>query len=439
VSRVPVPLLDSRAADFTARLDALLDWEAVADPDLERRVAEILADVRRRGDAALVEYTNRWDRRDLTAAAELEVPRSALGDALAGLVAEERAALAAAAERIRDFHRRQKQESWDYLDAQGNRLGQRVTPLARVGIYVPGGKASYPSSVLMNAIPARVAGVGEILMAVPAPGGELHPMVLAAAALSGVDRVFTLGGAQAVAAFAFGTETIPAVDKIVGPGNAYVAAAKRQVFGRVGLDMVAGPSEVLVICDGCAEPDWIAMDLFSQAEHDPLAQAILLTPDADFRDRVAASIARLLPTMERREVIAAALAGRGALVLVRDLEEAVALANRIAPEHLELAVADPERWQAGIRNAGALFLGRHTPEAIGDYCAGPSHVLPTSATARFSSPLGVYDFEKRTSIIGCSAAGAAGLAEIAEILARCESLTAHARSARYRSGRADDQ
>lgn len=439
MSRVPVPLLDSRAADFTARLDALLDWEAVADPDLERRVAEILADVRRRGDAALVEYTNRWDRRDLTAAAELEVPRSALGDALAGLVAEERAALAAAAERIRDFHRRQKQESWDYLDAQGNRLGQRVTPLARVGIYVPGGKASYPSSVLMNAIPARVAGVGEILMAVPAPGGELHPMVLAAAALSGVDRVFTLGGAQAVAAFAFGTETIPAVDKIVGPGNAYVAAAKRQVFGRVGLDMVAGPSEVLVICDGCAEPDWIAMDLFSQAEHDPLAQAILLTPDADFRDRVAASIARLLPTMERREVIAAALAGRGALVLVRDLEEAVALANRIAPEHLELAVADPERWQAGIRNAGALFLGRHTPEAIGDYCAGPSHVLPTSATARFSSPLGVYDFEKRTSIIGCSAAGAAGLAEIAEILARCESLTAHARSARYRSGRADDQ
>ena len=439
MSRVPVPLLDSRAADFTARLDALLDWEAVADPDLERRVAEILADVRRRGDAALVEYTNRWDRRDLTAAAELEVPRSALGDALAGLVAEERAALAAAAERIRDFHRRQKQESWDYLDAQGNRLGQRVTPLARVGIYVPGGKASYPSSVLMNAIPARVAGVGEILMAVPAPGGELHPMVLAAAALSGVDRVFTLGGAQAVAAFAFGTETIPAVDKIVGPGNAYVAAAKRQVFGRVGLDMVAGPSEVLVICDGCAEPDWIAMDLFSQAEHDPLAQAILLPPDADFRDRVAASIARLLPTMERREVIAAALAGRGALVLVRDLEEAVALANRIAPEHLELAVADPERWQAGIRNAGALFLGRHTPEAIGDYCAGPSHVLPTSATARFSSPLGVYDFEKRTSIIGCSAAGAAGLAEIAEILARCESLTAHARSARYRSGRADDQ
>ncbi len=439
MSRVPVPLLDSRAADFTARLDALLDWEAVADPGLERRVAEILADVRRRGDAALVEYTNRLDRRDLTAAAELEVPRSALGDALAGLVAEERAALAAAAERIRDFHRRQKQESWDYLDAQGNRLGQRVTPLARVGIYVPGGKASYPSSVLMNAIPARVAGVDEILMAVPAPGGELHPMVLAAAALSGVDRVFTLGGAQAVAAFAFGTETIPAVDKIVGPGNAYVAAAKRQVFGRVGLDMVAGPSEVLVICDGCAEPDWIAMDLFSQAEHDPLAQAILLTPDADFRDRVAASIARLLPTMERREVIAAALAGRGALVLVRDLEEAVALANRIAPEHLELAVADPERWQAEIRNAGALFLGRHTPEAIGDYCAGPSHVLPTSATARFSSPLGVYDFEKRTSIIGCSAAGAAGLAEIAEILARCESLTAHARSARYRSGRADDQ
>jgi histidinol dehydrogenase len=439
MSRAPVALLDSRAADFAARLDALLDWEAVADPDLERRVAEILAEVRRRGDAALVEYTNRFDRRDLSAAAELEVPRAVLGDALAGLAAEERGALAAAAERIQDFHRRQKQESWDYLDAQGNRLGQRITPLARVGIYVPGGKASYPSSVLMNAIPARVAGVDEILMAVPAPGGELHPMVLAAAALAGVDRVFTLGGAQAIAAFAFGTGTIPAVDKIVGPGNAYVAAAKRQVFGRVGLDMVAGPSEVLVICDGCADPDWIAMDLFSQAEHDPLAQAILLTPDADFRDRVAASILRLLPTMERREVIAAALAGRGALVLVRDLEEAVAMANRIAPEHLELAVADPERWQAKIRNAGALFLGRHTPEAIGDYCAGPSHVLPTSATARFSSPLGVYDFEKRTSIVGCSAAGAAGLAAIAEVLARCESLTAHARSAGYRAGRGDDQ
>ena len=439
MSPAPVALLDSRAPEFTARLDALLDWEAVADPELERRVAEILATVRRRGDAALIEYTNRFDRRDLADAAELELPRSALGDALAGLAAAERTALAAAAERIRDFHRRQKQASWDYLDALGNRLGQRVTPLARVGIYVPGGKASYPSSVLMNAIPAQVAGVDEILMVVPAPGGELHPMVLAAAALSGVDRVFTLGGAQAVAALAFGTETVPAVDKIVGPGNAYVAAAKRQVFGRVGLDMVAGPSEVLVICDGSAEPDWIAMDLFSQAEHDPLAQAILLTPDADFRDRVAASIARLLPTMERREVIAAALAGRGALVLVRDLEEAVALANRIAPEHLELAVADPERWQAEIRNAGALFLGRHTPEAIGDYCAGPSHVLPTSATARFSSPLGVYDFEKRTSIIGCSAAGAAGLAEIAEVLARCESLTAHARSAAYRAGRGDDQ
>ncbi|MFZ5653448.1 MAG: histidinol dehydrogenase [Pseudomonadota bacterium] len=436
---VPIALLDSRAVDFETRLAALLDWEAVADPQLERTVAEILAAVRDRGDAALLEYTNRLDRRRLRQAAELEVSRTALDAALDALAAEQRDALRAAAARIEAFHRRQKQESWEYLDEYGNRLGQRVTPLARVGLYVPGGKASYPSSVLMNAIPAKVAGVGELLMAVPAPDGELHPLVLAAAALAGVDRVFTLGGAQAIAAFAFGTATVPAVDKIVGPGNAYVAAAKRQVFGRVGLDMVAGPSEVLVICDGSADPDWIAMDLFAQAEHDALAQAILLTPDAGFRARVAASIARLLPGMERREVIAAALAGRGALILVRDLDEAVALANRIAPEHLELAVADPGRLLPGVRNAGALFLGRHTPEAIGDYCAGPSHVLPTSATARFASPLGVYDFEKRTSIIGCSPAGAARLAEIAMVLARAESLTAHARSAQYRGADGDDQ
>lgn len=428
----PIALLDTRAADFEHRLAALLDWEAVADPALERAVAEILAAVRERGDAALVEYTNRLDRRRLTAAAELEIPRAELEAALAALPAAQRAALTAAAERIRAFHERQKQASWEYRDALGNRLGQRVTPLARVGIYVPGGQASYPSSVLMNAIPARVAGVGEILMAVPAPAGALHPMVLAAAALAGVDRVFTMGGAQAIAAFTFGTGTVPAVDKIVGPGNAYVAAAKRQVFGRVGLDMVAGPSEVLVVCDGSADPDWIAMDLLSQAEHDALAQAILLTPDAEFRGRVADSIARLLPALERREIAAAALAGRGALVLVRDLDEAMALANRIAPEHLELAVAEPERWLDAVRNAGAVFLGPHTPEAIGDYCAGPSHVLPTSATARFASPLGVYDFEKRTSIIGCSPAGAVQLAGIAAVLARGESLTAHARSAEYR-------
>jgi len=428
----PIALLDTRAADFECRLAALLDWEAVADSALERAVAEILAAVRRHGDAALVEYTNRLDRRRLTAAAELEIPRAELEAALAALPEAQRAALTAAAERIRAFHERQKQASWEYRDAQGNRLGQRVTPLARVGIYVPGGQASYPSSVLMNAIPARVAGVGEILMAVPAPAGALHPMVLAAAALAGVDRVFTMGGAQAIAAFTFGTGTVPAVDKIVGPGNAYVAAAKRQVFGRVGLDMVAGPSEVLVVCDGSADPDWIAMDLLSQAEHDALAQAILLTPDAEFRGRVADSIARLLPALERREIAAAALAGRGALVLVRDLDEAMALANRIAPEHLELAVAEPERWLDAVRNAGAVFLGPHTPEAIGDYCAGPSHVLPTSATARFASPLGVYDFEKRTSIIGCSPAGAAQLAGIAAVLARGESLTAHARSAEYR-------
>ncbi|HEX4880888.1 MAG TPA: histidinol dehydrogenase [Porticoccaceae bacterium] len=432
MSAVPIALLDTRAADFDRRLAALLDWEAVADPALEQAVAAILAAVRERGDAALVEYTNRFDRRQLATAAELEIPRAELDAALAGLPQAQRAALTAAAERIRSFHERQKQSSWEYRDALGNRLGQRVTALARVGIYVPGGQASYPSSVLMNAIPARVAGVGEILMAVPAPGGELHPMVLAAAALAGVDRVFTIGGAQAIAALTFGTTTVPAVDKVVGPGNAYVAAAKRQVFGRVGLDMVAGPSEVLVICDGSADPDWIAMDLFSQAEHDPLAQAILLTPDAGFRDRVAESIARLLPTLERREIAAQALAGRGALVLVRDLDEAMALANRIAPEHLELALAEPERWLDAVRNAGAVFLGSHTPEAIGDYCAGPSHVLPTSATARFASPLGVYDFEKRTSIIGCSPAGAAQLAGIAAVLARGESLTAHARSAEYR-------
>ncbi|MGE0343676.1 MAG: histidinol dehydrogenase [Porticoccaceae bacterium] len=432
MSVAPIKLLDTQASDFETRLAALLAAQIGVDRSLEQTVAEILARVRETGDLALVDYTNRFDRRQIVSAAALEIPHAELGAALTALPDHQRAALAAAAERVREFHLRQKQESWEYRDAHGNRLGQRVTALDRVGIYVPGGKASYPSSVLMNAIPARVAGVGEILMTVPAPGGELNPMVLAAAALAGVDRVFTIGGAQAIAALAFGTATVPAVDKIVGPGNAYVAAAKRQVFGQVGLDMVAGPSEVLVICDGSADPDWIAMDLFSQAEHDEQAQAILLTPDADFRARVEASISRLLPTLERRDIIAAALAGRGALILVRDLDEALALANRIAPEHLELAVADPERWLPDVRHAGAVFLGCHTPEAIGDYCAGPSHVLPTSATARFSSPLGVYDFQKRTSIIQCSPAGAAVLAATASVLARGESLTAHARSAEYR-------
>ena len=432
MSAALIKLLDTRASDFEARLGALLAVQVGIDRQLERTVAEILAKVRESGDPALVDYTNRFDHRQVENAAALEIAPPALDAALKALPDDQRAALVAAAERVRDFHLRQKQESWDYHDAHGNRLGQRVTALDRVGIYVPGGKASYPSSVLMNAIPARVAGVGEILMTVPAPGGALNPMVLAAAALAGVDRVFTVGGAQAIAALAFGTATVPAVDKIVGPGNAYVAAAKRQVFGQVGLDMVAGPSEVLVICDGSADPDWIAMDLFSQAEHDEQAQAILLTPDADFRARVEASIARLLPTLERRDIIAAALAGRGALILVRDLDEAIALANRIAPEHLELAVADPERWLADVRHAGAIFVGCHTPEAIGDYCAGPSHVLPTSATARFSSPLGVHDLQKRTSIIQCSPAGAAVLAATASVLARGESLTAHARSAEYR-------
>ena len=432
MSAVPIALLDTRAADFDRRLAALLDWEAVADPALEQAVAAILAAVRERGDAALVEYTNRFDRRQLATAAELEIPRAELDAALAGLPQAQRAALTAAAERIRSFHERQKQSSWEYRDALGNRLGQRVTALARVGIYVPGGQASYPSSVLMNAIPARVAGVGEILMAVPAPGGELHPMVLAAAALAGVDRVFTIGGAQAIAALTFGTTTVPAVDKVVGPGNAYVAAAKRQVFGRVGLDMVAGPSEVLVIADDSANPDWVAMDLFAQAEHDELAQSILLCPDAAFIDRVAASIEKLLPTMPRRAVIEASLKGRGALIQVADLNEACTIANRIAPEHLELAVAEPNLLVEKIRHAGAIFIGHYASESLGDYCAGPNHVLPTSRSARFSSPLGVYDFQKRSSLIEVSAAGAQTLGPIAATLAHGEGLTAHARAAELR-------
>ncbi|MCK9563886.1 MAG: histidinol dehydrogenase [Bacteroidales bacterium] len=426
--------LSTAQADFDARLDALLAWEAVSNAGVATVVADIITAVRAQGDAALVEFTNRFDRRSLAAAAELEIPRNRLDEALVAIAPESRAALEAAAQRIRDYHQHQKQESWHFVEADGTRLGQQVTALDRVGVYVPGGKASYPSSVLMNTIPAKVAGVGEIIMAVPAPDGELNPLVLAAAAIAGVDRVFTLGGAQAVAALAYGTETVPRVDKIVGPGNIYVATAKRAVFGQVGLDMVAGPSEILVVCDGLTDPDWIVMDLFSQAEHDEDAQAILLCPDAGYLDRVQAGIEKLLPTMARADIIATSLANRGALVEVKDLDEAVELINRIAPEHLELSVADAEAEALlpRIRHAGAIFLGRHTAEAIGDYCAGPNHVLPTSATARFSSPLGVYDFQKRSSVIHCSPQGAAALGRIADVLARGESLDAHARSARYR-------
>jgi histidinol dehydrogenase len=424
--------LQSDAAGFSEALDALLAWEAVSDHEVQTRVAAIIADVRRRGDAALLEYSARFDRVEHRDAASLEIPASRWQQALDTIDAAQRDALEQAAARIRDYHQHQVQQSWQYREADGTVLGQQITPLARVGIYVPGGKASYPSSVLMNAVPARVAGVDEIIMVVPTPGGELNDMVLAAAAIAGVDRVFALGGAQAIAALAYGTASVPRVDKIVGPGNIYVATAKRLVFGQVGLDMVAGPSEILVICDGGTDPDWIAMDLLSQAEHDEDAQSLLLSPDAAFLDRVEASIKRLLPGLERSAIAAASLGRRSALIQVADLDEAVALSNRIAPEHLELSVADPDTLLPAVRHAGAIFMGRYTPEALGDYCAGPNHVLPTSGTARFSSPLGVYDFQKRSSVIHCSPAGAQTLGRIASVLARGESLTAHARSAELR-------
>jgi histidinol dehydrogenase len=424
--------LDSRATGFDAELARLTRYEAAQDEAVEAAVRAIVAEVRSRGDAALLEYTRRFDRVAARSVAELEIPRAELRAALESLPARERAALEEAAARVRRFHERQLGESWQYREADGTVLGQRVSALGRVGLYVPGGKAAYPSSVLMNAIPARVAGVGELVMASPTPGGERNALVLAAAALSGVDRVFALGGAQAVAALAYGTDTVPAVDKIVGPGNAYVAAAKRQVFGQVGIDMIAGPSEILVISDGSTPPDWLAMDLFAQAEHDELAQAILLSPSARHLDEVEQAIARLLPAMPRRAVIEASLASRGALVATRDLEEACTLANRIAPEHLELSVAEPEEWLPKLRNAGAIFLGRWSSEAVGDYCAGPNHVLPTAGTARFFSPLGVYDFQKRSSLIGVSREGAAVLGRIAATLAEGEGLAAHARSAEMR-------
>ena len=424
--------LDTSRKGFEEDWTALTARGADDDPQVLAAVDEIVDAVRRRGDEALLECTRRFDRLAAKSAAALEVDKGRLADALNGIDKPMREALQTAAQRIRDYHQHQKQESWHYRDEDGSLLGQKITPLDRVGVYVPGGKASYPSSVLMNVIPAKVAGVGETVMAVPAPDGELSPLVLAAASLAGVDRVFTIGGAQAVAALAYGTATIPRVDKIVGPGNVYVAAAKRRVFGQVDIDMLAGPSEVLIICDGDTPADWTALDLFSQAEHDQQAQAVLLCPDPDYLDAVAASIERLLPDMERADIIRASLEARGALVLTRDLAEAAELANRMAPEHLELSVAEPEALLESIRHAGAIFLGRHTPEALGDYCAGPNHVLPTSATARFSSPLGVYDFQKRSSVISCSAEGMEKLAPVAATLARGESLPAHALSAESR-------
>ena len=424
--------LSTAQEDFWTRLAKLTAFDAALDEEVERTVAAILADVRERGDAAVLEYTERFDRVRAARVAELELPRRELEKARAQLERGQREALEAAAARIRAFHERQRSESWQFTEPDGTMLGQRVTAVGRAGLYVPGGKAAYPSSVLMNALPAKVAGVGELFMVVPTPGGERNPLVLAAAAIAGVDRVFTVGGAQAIAALAYGTQTIPQVDKIVGPGNAYVAAAKRRVFGTVGIDMVAGPSEILVICDGSTDPDWIAMDLFSQAEHDEAAQAILVSPDAGFIERVARSIDKLLGGMPRREVIEASLARRGALIHASSLEEACEIANRVSPEHLELSVQEPEKWLEKIRNAGAIFLGRYSSEAIGDYCAGPNHVLPTSRTARFSSPLGVYDFQKRSSVIAVSREGAQTLGRLAATLARGEGLQAHARSAELR-------
>jgi histidinol dehydrogenase len=433
---IDIRRLDSSAADFKAQLADVLAFEASEDEAIDQAAARILADVKSRGDAAVLEYTNRFDRLEAGSVGSLEIGKAELQSALQGLPAERRDALQAAADRVRAFHARQKAEcgsdGFTYTEADGTLLGQKVTPLDRVGIYVPGGKAAYPSSVLMNAIPAQVAGVGEIIMVVPTPSGVKNDLVLAAAAIAGVDRVFTIGGAQAVGALAYGTASIPQVDKIVGPGNAYVAAAKRRVFGIVGIDMIAGPSEILVLCDGTTDPDWIAMDLFSQAEHDELAQSILVCPDADYLDKVQASIDKLLPQMPRKDVIQTSLVNRGALVKSLDMEEACEIANFIAAEHLEISTENPQQWADRIRHAGAMFLGRFSSESLGDYCAGPNHVLPTSRTARFSSPLGVYDFQKRSSLINVSRAGAQTLGKIAAELADGEGLQAHAASARYR-------
>ena len=424
--------LSASDANFWQDLQDLLAWESVSDDAVFNTVNGILKDVRKRGDAAVVEYTNRFDRMSVASMAELEIPLARLQTALTAIPAAQRAALEEAAQRIRAYAEHQKMESWSYTEADGTLLGQQVTALDRVGLYVPGGKAAYPSSVLMNAVPAKVAGVPELIMVVPTPDGEVNELVLAAAAIAGVDRVFAIGGAQAVAALAYGTQTVPPVDKVVGPGNIYVATAKRMVYGTVGIDMIAGPSEILVVCDGKTNPDWIAMDLFSQAEHDEDAQSILVCPDADFLEQVKASITRLLEEMPRKTIISTSLQNRGVLIHVQDMDEAVKVANYIAPEHLELSVENPREMAAQIRHAGAIFMGRYTAEAVGDYCAGPNHVLPTSRTARFSSPLGVYDFQKRSSLIDCSAQGASALGKIASVLAHGEGLTAHGRSAEYR-------
>lgn len=424
--------LKSSDEDFWLKLDKVLAWEQAVDSGVVAVVTDILADVKKRGDAALIEYTNKFDRVNAQTADQLELSREDLQQALDDISTEHRNALESAAARIRAYAQHQKMESWSYTEADGTVLGQKITPMDRAGLYVPGGKAAYPSSVLMNAIPAKVAEVPELVMVVPTPDGEVNNLVLASAAIAGVDRVFSIGGAQAIAALAYGTETIPKVDIITGPGNSYVATAKRMVYGVVGIDMIAGPSEILVICDGKTDPDWIAMDLFSQAEHDEEAQSILVSPDAEFLEKVKASIEKLLLEMPRKEIIQTSLENRAAFILTSSLEEAAVVANYIAPEHLELSIEDAEKWSHKIRHAGAIFMGRYTAEALGDYCAGPNHVLPTSGTARFSSPLGVYDFQKRSSLIGCSAEGASDLGECAAILAHGEGLVAHARSAEYR-------
>jgi len=424
--------LDTQQANFEAQLSQLLGWESVSDQRVQKTVADIIERVKLQGDTALLQLTNQLDRTPFKTASELEIPQQKLDQALADISHQERDALQTAAARIRAYHQHQRQDSWSYVEADGTLLGQQITAMDRVGIYVPGGKASYPSSVLMNAIPAKVAGVKEIIMTVPLPNGKVNPLVLAAAAIAGVDRVFAIGGAQAIAALAYGTPMVPKVDKIVGPGNIYVATAKRAGFGACGIDMIAGPSEILIICDGHTDPYWVAMDLFSQAEHDEQAQSILLCPDKDYLDQVEASFKALLPTLERSSIIKTSIENRGALIQVANMQEAIDITNRIAPEHLELSVADPEAMLPEIRHAGAIFMGRHTAESLGDYCAGPNHVLPTSGTARFSSPLGVYDFQKRSSLIMFSEQGASEMGKVASVLARGESLTAHARSAEYR-------
>ena len=432
MNALKITRLDNTSLDFNKQLETLLAWDETDDLDVHQRVLNIIANVRKNGDQAVLEYTNQFDRTVFKKSEDIELSSDVLKQAWDSLPIEKANALQTAANRIKAYAEKQKMQSWQYTENDGTVLGQKITALDKAGLYVPGGKAAYPSSVLMNAIPAKVAGVSELIMVVPTPDGEKNQLVLAAAYLAGIDRIFTIGGAQAIAALAYGTETIPAVDKIVGPGNIYVATAKKMVFGQVGIDMIAGPSEILIICDGKTNPDWIAMDLFSQAEHDENAQAILISDNPNYLDQVEQSINKLLPEMERRDIIEASLSSRGALIKVESLAQAAEVANTIAPEHLELSVADPEALNQKIRNAGAIFMGRYTAEALGDYCAGPNHVLPTSSTARYSSPLGVYDFQKRSSLINCSEAGADTLGKIASVLARGESLTAHARSAEFR-------